>query len=171
MRRMADWMRGSEVTAFFWVNRAWKCSFTDKVMPVLTHLGGAICSIGLSLFLLAKGNTFWHQIGVHLALSLFTSHVVVAVCKKIVPRQRPYQVLDDVFTGRKVLKDASFPSGHATAAFCTATVLSFALPTLSLLFYSLAFLVALSRVFLGLHYPSDIAIGAVLGTATAWLLA
>lgn len=171
MERVAGWLRVGDIKTFFWVNRSWKCSLTDVVMPLVTHLGGAVGSILLTCSFLLNGDSYWRRTGVHLALSLIVSHLVVALCKKVVPRPRPYQVLDNVFTGRWLLHDASFPSGHATASFCMATVLSMVFPALHVLFYALASMVAFSRVYLGLHYPSDIAIGAVLGMTTAWLLA
>ncbi|WP_026174279.1 phosphatase PAP2 family protein [Effusibacillus pohliae] len=170
MQRVAEWIRGGDVTTFFWMNHSLRFPLLDRVMPLITHLGGAVWCIGFTLILLVGGGVRWQQTGIHLALSLLISHLIVAVCKKILPRPRPYQVLEDVCTGRKLLRDASFPSGHATAAFCMATVLSVALPACILVFYSLAAAVAVSRVYLGLHYPSDVTIGAALGIGTAWML-
>lgn len=171
MEKVACWIRGGDIKAFFWVNHSWKCSFSDWLMPVITHLGGAVWCIAFSLALLINGDPFWHNTGIHMALSLLISHAFVAICKKILPRRRPFQVLDNVSTGRRTLQDASFPSGHATASFCMATVLSFVLPAGEYMFYGLAFMVSLSRVYLGLHYPSDILFGGMIGTLTAWLLA
>ncbi|BCJ87845.1 phosphatase PAP2 family protein [Effusibacillus dendaii] len=170
MQRMAEWMVGRDIRAFRWINGACKCSFFEQLMPVVTHLGGTVFSIGMSLVFLLQSDPYWRYEGVHLAISLLFSHLIVAACKKLLPRHRPYQVLENVFTGRKLLTDASFPSGHSTAAFCSATVLSIAFPVLSPGLYALAALTASSRVYLGLHYPSDVAIGAVLGTAVPlWL--
>jgi undecaprenyl-diphosphatase len=170
MKRMTGWVRGGDITTFFWVNRSWRCTFYDRAMPWLTQLGGATWCIVLSLALLLGPSDFCRDLGVQLAASLLLSHLVVAACKKLVPRSRPYLVLDDVATGGHLLRDASFPSGHATASFCMATVLSHGLPECAPLFYLLSTGVACSRVYLGLHDPSDIAIGAVIGTLTAWLI-
>lgn len=167
MKRVSVWVRHRDITTFFWVNHSWRCAFSDWVMPIVTHLGGAVWCVIFSLALLLTHNAFWHQVGIHLAISLLISHALVAICKKIMPRQRPYQALENVATGRVLMKDASFPSGHSTAAFCKATLLSVALPDLFPLFYGLAAVVALSRVYLGQHYPSDIVIGACVGTLTA----
>lgn len=57
----------------------------------------------------------------------------------------------------------SFPSGHATIAFAMAVILSHKEPRFGWLFYTLAVLIALSRVYLGVHYPLDVFFGALLG--------
>jgi undecaprenyl-diphosphatase len=170
MQKMGQWIHRGDISAFIWVNRVWRNSIIDSVMSFLTNFGGAIFSICLSLLLLISGSSNWYDVGSHLAVSLLLSHLAVAVCKRAIPRLRPYRVLDQVFTGTKLLQDASFPSGHSTAAFCSAAVLSSALPELSGGFYSLATLVAISRVYLGMHYPSDVLIGALLGAGTVWLV-
>lgn len=57
----------------------------------------------------------------------------------------------------------SFPSGHATVSFACATVLALAVPRLRVPLYSLAALIAFSRVYVGVHYPLDVLAGALLG--------
>jgi undecaprenyl-diphosphatase len=59
----------------------------------------------------------------------------------------------------------SFPSGHATLAFGTAVVLADRFDSMRPLFFGLAATVALTRVVLGVHYPSDVIVGAIIGTA------
>jgi undecaprenyl-diphosphatase len=64
----------------------------------------------------------------------------------------------------------SFPSGHAATSFACATVLSVFVPRWRVPFFALATLIALSRLYNGVHYPSDVLAGALLGVATALLL-
>ncbi|MBI5561816.1 MAG: phosphatase PAP2 family protein [Deltaproteobacteria bacterium] len=64
----------------------------------------------------------------------------------------------------------SMPSGHATAAFAFAWVSARRAPRLAPVFYGLALCVAASRVYLGAHYPSDVVIGALVGTGAGWLI-
>lgn len=170
MERVVESLRDRDITVFLWMNQTFRSSFYDQIMPKITHLGGATFSIFYSVLLLINKTPFWNRIGIRLAISLIVSHLIVTLIKRINRRRRPYQVLNGVSTGSKLLMDASFPSGHSTAAFCTATVLSTTIPSFLVLFYSLAFLVAFSRVYLGLHYPSDITIGAGLGIITAIVL-
>jgi membrane-associated phospholipid phosphatase len=63
----------------------------------------------------------------------------------------------------------SFPSGHSVTAFALAFVLSRAYPRYAVLFYGLAILVALSRVYLARHFPSDVVAGAAIGLLAGWI--
>jgi len=66
---------------------------------------------------------------------------------------------------------ASFPSGHATTAMALGLALALLFPRFRWVFLTLGFWIAVSRLFVGAHYPSDVLGGAVLGGVTAWLLA
>jgi undecaprenyl-diphosphatase len=168
MLRVINWLQGSDREAFMMLNgNLTKSSVTELVMPLITNLGGSVWSITLSLILLLSKDLVGNKVGERLAISLLLSHFVVRLGKKFLPRLRPYLVLENVHVGNKTYKDSSFPSGHATAAFCSATVLSSVLPAFSVVFFSLAFLVAVSRIYLGMHYPSDIAVGAAIGIIVA----
>jgi len=65
--------------------------------------------------------------------------------------------------------DPSFPSDHATAAFAVAFAVFFLAKRVGVGFLVAATLVALSRVFIGLHYPSDVVAGVLIGAASAWI--
>jgi membrane-associated phospholipid phosphatase len=84
--------------------------------------------------------------------------------------KRPRPQLDELPPLSPVVSSLSFPSAHATTSFAAASAYSRALPVASPLFYGAAGLLALSRPYLGVHYPSDVAAGAVVGTATGRLL-
>lgn len=65
--------------------------------------------------------------------------------------------------------DKSFPSGHAQTSFGAAVYLSLLYPRVAPVFLALAFLVGLSRIALGVHFPSDVVVGALAGAAGSWL--
>lgn len=84
------------------------------------------------------------------------------ILKPLFIRPRPDLSVDAIIVDL-INKGYSFPSGHAAVAFAGATVLSVYESRYRLWLYILAFLIAMSRIYLGKHYPSDIIIGAILG--------
>jgi hypothetical protein len=106
------------------------------------------------------------QMVVGLGLSMSISYVL----KYTVDRPRPSERYP--FIVPKLVKDSpSFPSGHATAAFETATSLSLNFPKWYVIVpaYAWAGAVGYSRMYLGVHYPSDVLASAVIGCGSAWL--
>ena len=98
--------------------------------------------------------------------TVVASYLANQTIKVIVRRRRPN--LPDLPPLVHTTANLSYPSAHATTSFAGARALCFALPPAAL--YPLAFALALSRPYLGVHYPSDSAAGAILGTAVAELL-
>jgi undecaprenyl-diphosphatase len=92
------------------------------------------------------------------------------ILKNVFKRERPYLAHPGLITGKSPSTDYSFPSGHASIAFATATSISISYPKWYVIAPSYAFagLVSYSRLYLGVHYPSDILGGAILGSASAW---
>lgn len=91
------------------------------------------------------------------------------VLKNLIKRPRP---ADSVATLRAFIKPAdrfSFPSGHTAAAFVMATLVAVFYPVGASMMLAFAMVVGLSRVLLGVHYPSDIAAGALLGASCAMI--
>lgn len=88
--------------------------------------------------------------------------------KQLVKRPRPQ--LEGLPQLTPVVSKLSFPSAHATTSFAAAACFSTALPPASPLFHGAARFFALSRPYLGVHYPSDVIAGAALGTVTGRLL-
>jgi len=103
----------------------------------------------------------------HVALTGLTGTFVYKWLKGKTLRPRPYQVLQDVLLTGKPLDYFSFPSGHTlhAAAFACMTLAYY--PSLAVLVIPFSLMVAVSRVVLGLHYPSDVLAGAVIGAALA----
>lgn len=89
------------------------------------------------------------------------------ILKKQTLRPRPYQVHQVIRLGERPLDHFSFPSGHTLHAVMISVVLGSIVPTLLLLMLPFTILVALSRMILGLHYPTDVLVGAGLGGCLA----
>ncbi|GAB2990672.1 phosphatase PAP2 family protein [Psychrosphaera aestuarii] len=92
---------------------------------------------------------------------------VYLILKNIVKRHRPFDKLASYQSHIAPSDKFSMPSGHSGAAFLFATIVSFYYPELIMLAYTWATGIALSRVLLGVHFPSDTVIGALLGIACA----
>lgn len=152
---------------FYFLNSGIKCRFLDIFMYYITKLGGPIFASALPLLLIAFGGETLRGLGIEILVSLSLTTLIVQILKKSISRERPYNALENVNTYDIVLKDYSFPSGHTAASFTIATVIYLNIPALTTLLMITAMLVALSRVYLAVHYPSDILAGVIIGTMTA----
>jgi len=92
---------------------------------------------------------------------------VYKLLKSTTTRPRPYQVLRDIRAGIAPLDAFSFPSGHTLHAVAFTVVAVSHFPALASVLVPFTLLVALSRVVLGLHYPSDVLAGAAIGAGVA----
>ncbi|WP_221566479.1 phosphatase PAP2 family protein [Alkalihalobacillus sp. TS-13] len=170
MAKVINWLHERECSVFQWVNSKCQKSALCRYFMSVTHLGGATGSIGICLLLLVFGSSDLRNIAVQSLLALTISHIPVQLSKKIYPRKRPYMVLPETITISRLLKDHSFPSGHTTATFSVTTPIILWNPLLSIVLLPISFSVAISRMYLGMHYPSDVIGGMLIGTATAWLV-
>ena len=104
------------------------------------------------------------------AATSVVASLVNAVLKYAVGRQRPPSIVLDPEPLMEVPTTSSFPSGHAMSSFACAFVLARLAPRLAIPSFVLAALIAISRVYVGVHYPLDILVGAVLGVLLATAL-
>jgi undecaprenyl-diphosphatase len=150
-------LRWAPLTAFFVLVSAWWVKW-----PVLAAVG-------------AFGDTRagWRLPRAALAASLAAGLGALAATglKEIVDRARPPLGGVDVTAVVAVPGSASFPSGHAATAFAAATVVAFLHPRLRIPAIGIAALVALSRVYLGVHYWSDVVVGSALGVVIGLAIA
>jgi membrane-associated phospholipid phosphatase len=120
---------------------------------------------------LEEKNGYVFDTGVMVAMSEASAYVVYYLVKNvIVKRDRPSVSLPDVNTMHMDTADKySMPSGHTTAAFAIATMLTlrYPKPYVYIPAYVWATFVGYGRIYMGLHYPSDVLAGAILGSASA----
>ena len=93
------------------------------------------------------------------------------VLKEIFERLRPCKTLDDIITPAGCGDTYSFPSNHAFNNFAAATFFFLLYKNLKWILFTTAALISISRVYLGLHYPSDVFAGAILGILFGYLFA
>lgn len=119
------------------------------------------------LFVREQKRDHWFFLPVVLAstLSILITDVIL---KNFFNRNRPPLSLGTMNIGGPLLYH-SFPSGHATFAWALAMVLASKEPRAKWLFYTLAFLISISRVYLGKHYPSDVIAGSFVGLGIGYV--
>lgn len=140
-------------------------TITNSVSPI--SIASPILVFGTGL--IEKDKTI-QQKGLVMGASFLTSAIITTTLKKTINRTRPFDTYPDIIK----LSDggsASFPSGHTSEAFATATSLSLAFPKWYVIApsYTYATLVGYSRMHLGVHYPSDVLAGAIVGAGSAYL--
>lgn len=100
-------------------------------------------------------------------LAFIIERPVYFILKNTLKRNRPQAALQN-FRSTIIPSDQfSFPSGHTSAAFMMATLLGYFIPPLMIALYCWAVIVGVSRVILGVHFPTDVMVGIVLGVSAA----
>lgn len=167
MNRLLQKLIQLDQRLFVGINGRLHRSFLNFWLYHLTHLGGAWFTILSTLFIWIVAPAPWNKVGLQACVALAISHIPVALAKKTYPRVRPYLTLPGTNTFRNPLTDHSFPSGHTTAIFSVTMTFMAVQPALAFILGPLALIVAVSRIYLGLHYPSDVLAGAVIGSSVA----
>jgi len=166
-----DILYSIDLAIFYFFNHTLSTGFLDKFFSIITDVNSwYIAYIILAGIAATKGGTRGRiAVAGIIILIIFTDQTGYKLLKEIFQRIRPCNVLPDVITPIDCRGSFSFPSNHALNNFAAATFLWRLFPKFKWIFFITAFLVALSRVYLGLHYPSDIAAGAIIGTAFGYL--
>lgn len=141
-----------------------------KIMKAASKLGDAgfvwILLTGV-LLMIPKTRKVGILVSVALLLDVLTCNVIL---KPLIARTRPYDVNKAVELLIRAPRDYSFPSGHTAASFAAAAALWFAdKKKLAIPALVLAVLIAFSRMYFYVHYPTDVLGGAILGMVCGWL--
>lgn len=155
-----------------WIQEYVRHDFMNGFWTFITHLGDAGWFwIVLSLVLCIFPRT--RRIGVMSLFSLALCALVTNVClKNLIARPRPYTQIPGLEILIDPQKDWSFPSGHTTASFAAACSYMrgspkkiYGVPAIVL-----ALLIAFSRLYVGVHYPSDVLGGLIIGVTGSWIV-
>ena len=153
-----------DFSILYWIQDHLRCSLLDWLMPKLSVLGdsGIIWIVAALALIAAKRH---RRCGITLAAGLLCSLLLGnLLLKPLIARPRPCWLDETVILLVSAPGDYSFPSGHSLSAFIAAVILlrydrRFGIPALVL-----AAFIAFSRLYLFVHFPSDVLAGILLGT-------
>jgi len=155
---------GWELNFMKWADGGWSSPFLDYTIPWLTYLGS---HFALILFIILSWViTKQRKVLRCLVLLYAIQSAVIYSLKFLIQRQRPFLFLDlasKLSKGPGEILDPSFPSGHTVYAFMMATLLTHWFPRYWIVFYVIAGFIGWTRIYLGLHYPTDVLVGGLLG--------
>ncbi len=167
---MLDWIRQLDASLFLFLNSDCRNRVFDVVMPFVTHRMPAMVAPFVILLLIKERKKALAVFSVAF-FSLLLSDASSMALKGVVGRIRPCNALENVHLLVGCTKSFSLPSGHSTNAFAFAVPFLFMTQSrLRYVFVFLATVVGLSRIFVGVHYPLDVASGAVLGSLCAGIV-
>lgn len=142
-------------------------SLLDTLMYGLSRLGDGYCYAIIGIIL------FWvdYELAIQIipaGLVAFSLEIAIyKILKHKTKRNRPFEKLPDIRFLIPPPDKFSFPSGHTSAAFVMATLFATVIPVLSIPVIALAALIGFSRIYNGLHFPSDVLVGMILGIICA----
>lgn len=170
---MENWNQ-IEASILVWVQDNLRTELFDCIMPFVSMLNNSGIVAILTVVVLILWRRYRH-VGVTAAVSLFVEFLLLNVwLKNMVHRTRPYIVDTDLVLLGDRPGDFSFPSGHTGSAFAVAVVVLLCMPKrYGIPAMVVATLIALSRLYNGAHYPTDVAGAIVIAVITgvmAWKL-
>lgn len=173
---MMNYLMGLDGSLFHLTNAVWTNPLLDALMPALSWAGnlGAVWLVLLGA-IAAFGKKTGRKIALSGLVALAIGFASSEIIKEITLRPRPFAVLPDVSLLVGAPHSYAFPSGHTTSAFAAAGGAALAarrlvgrVPIWGWGMLALAAAIAYSRLYVGVHWPTDVAAGMVLGLASGW---
>ena len=168
---MPEWLLSLDGSILLWIQDCVRTAILDPLVCAYTHLGDAgMLWIVLTVLLLVPKKTRRAGLvsAIALLLSLLCTNVVL---RHLVARPRPWLDVAGLIPLVAEHDPNSFPSGHTSAALAAACAWWHTLPRRWMRVFGLvmAVLMGLSRLYVGVHYPSDVLAGALVGVFCGWL--
>jgi undecaprenyl-diphosphatase len=160
---MINYLQNIDVKMLNLINKKFRYAILDKIMPLITAMGnGGIVWVIISICLM--NSKHYRVEGYMIITSLIVTTIIgEGLIKHVIKRTRPF---DNMKENKLLISKPitySFPSGHTASSFAAAGILIMMDNQLSILVVILASLIAFSRIYLNVHYPTDVVIGIILG--------
>lgn len=160
-----------DLTVFNLINGlAGKFAWLDNLTVFVAKYSEYVLVFFLIVILVINFKRYWKMVAEALVAAVITRFVIAQIIRALWFRARPFVENNVNLLVEHSSKEASFPSGHACFYFALSTIIFHYNKRLGILFYVFSLLIVFSRVYVGIHWPSDILAGAVLGILVGWFL-
>ncbi|MBD3314180.1 MAG: phosphatase PAP2 family protein [Chitinivibrionales bacterium] len=165
---MIDWLIQIDTSLFYFFNVTIANGLFDFIFPIITNRENHLIALGVVAIVYVGARRKEAMVGISLAVVTvaFSDQLCCTILKPLVGRLRPCHPEHFLEGGRYLVgmkHSLSFPSAHSMNWFAQATLFTFLYPKQWPWFFAVATPIAFSRVYVGVHYPIDVTVGAVLG--------
>jgi len=166
-----EFLYSIDLAIFYFFNHTISTELLDKFFSIITDVNkwyiAYLILVGIAFF--KGGRRGKIAVIALIVLITVTDQTGYRILKEYIERIRPCNALPDVITPVGCAGGFSFPSNHALNNFAAAVFLLRLFPSYKWIFLITAILISLSRIYLGVHYPSDVLGGALIGAAFGYL--
>ncbi len=160
---MIDWVQSTDWTILYWIQENIKCGFLDFLVPKLTALGNG-GTIWIIIGVLMTISKKYRKNGIAVLIGLALGGIIGNLCiKNLVARARPCWIDTTVSLLIKTPTGYSFPSGHTLSSTIGAFIITATNHKFGWVVIPLAVIIACTRLYLFVHFPSDVLVAALLG--------